>query len=214
MVTLQRTSSDFPWPWLKSHSLNLNSLWFLIIMRVKISRVMFNGKDLLKTLIKFSDLKNYKKPCQMKNWILDQPLLIMERDQYLKNNYKQQIESNNFGDSSNCQTDLMLNNSLKIGINWTDSKLHKNNSDKFWRLSDSICLNNKIVPFANYMHQMTKKNQKSDILISWKTQNHMTFLTWLKSNKPSNKELDKNDFTLKMLKKFFKNLEEHPKSID
>ena len=67
MVTLLKTNLDYPWPWLKSHSLKPNSHWFLTIMHVKINKDMFNGKNSLKILIKYSDLKNYKKHYQMKN---------------------------------------------------------------------------------------------------------------------------------------------------
>lgn len=67
---------------------------------------MFNGKSSFKTLIKFLVLNSYKKLYQTKNLILDQPLLIMENDRFLKTNYKLQTESKKVGDSSNYQTDL------------------------------------------------------------------------------------------------------------
>ena len=68
---------------------------------------MFNGKSSLKTLIKYLVLRNYKKLYQIKNSILAQLHLIMEKDRFLKINYKQQTESKKVGDSSNCQTDSM-----------------------------------------------------------------------------------------------------------
>lgn len=86
--------------------------------------------------------------------------LIMENKQFLKMNNKLPTESNKLGDSSNYQTDSMSNNSFKTGTNLIDLKLHKNNSDKFWQLSDLICLKNKTEPFVNYMLQMTKNNRK------------------------------------------------------
>lgn len=67
MVTLLKTNLDSPWLWPKFHSLKHSSHWFLTIMHVKINKDMFNGKNLLKILIKYSDLKNYKKHYQMKN---------------------------------------------------------------------------------------------------------------------------------------------------
>lgn len=67
MVTLLKTNLDSPWLWPKFHSLKHSSHWFLTIMHVKINKDMFNGKNLLKILIKYLDLKNCKKHYQMKN---------------------------------------------------------------------------------------------------------------------------------------------------
>lgn len=137
--------------------------------------------------------------------------LITESDQSLKMNQQLQTESNKLGLSSNYQTDLMWSNSLKTGTNLTDLKSHQNNSDKFWPQLVSICLKNKTEPFANCMHQMTRRNQKSGTLISWKIPNRMISRTWLKSSKLSNTVLDKGDFTQKMSNRFSRNSEEHQK---
>lgn len=67
MVTLLKTNLDSPWLWPKFHSLKHSSHWFLTIMHVKINKDMFNGKNSLKILIKYLDLKNCKKHYQMKN---------------------------------------------------------------------------------------------------------------------------------------------------